>query len=70
MFGEPTGAKVCSLRHCCSFTLVFCGSVTVSISHPQVLAPSDIADAVVYAATRPEHVAVNEVMVEPREEPC
>jgi NADP-dependent 3-hydroxy acid dehydrogenase YdfG len=31
----------------------------------QVLRPEDIADAIVYAATRPPHVCLNEVVVRP-----
>ncbi|KAI0477276.1 non-ribosomal peptide synthetase [Xylariaceae sp. FL0804] len=38
-------------------------------SGARVLDPADVAEAVVYALTRPEHVAVNEVLVEPRDEP-
>ena len=34
----------------------------------QVLHPSDIADAVVYAVTAPPHVAVNEILIEPRDQ--
>lgn len=34
-----------------------------------ILAPEDIARAIVYAVSQPEHVAVNEVLIEPREEP-
>lgn len=33
-----------------------------------LLRPEDVADAVLYAATRPAHVAVNEVLVEPRDQ--
>ena len=33
-----------------------------------LLEPSDVADAVMYAATAPAHVAVNEVLVEPRDQ--
>jgi len=35
----------------------------------RVLDPEDVAAAVVYALSQPEHVAVNEVLVQPREEP-
>lgn len=35
----------------------------------KVLDPSDVAEAIVYAVCQPEHVAVNEVLIEPREEP-
>ncbi|CAK7214553.1 putative NRPS-like protein biosynthetic cluster [Sporothrix bragantina] len=35
----------------------------------QVLEPADVASAVVYALRQPAHVAVNEVMIEPRDEP-
>jgi NADP-dependent 3-hydroxy acid dehydrogenase YdfG len=31
----------------------------------EVLAPEDIADAIVHAVTRPPHVCVNEVVVRP-----
>lgn len=34
----------------------------------QVLQPSDIASAVLYALTAPSNVAVNEVLVEPRDQ--
>eukprot|EP00945_MAST-04E_sp_MAST-4E-sp1_P001769 g1769.t1 len=33
-----------------------------------VLKPEDVADSVLYAATAPAHVAVNEVLVEPRDQ--
>ena len=36
----------------------------------RVLDPEDIAASVVYALSQPEHVAVNEVLVEPRDEPA
>ena len=39
-------------------------------SGAKVLEPADIGRAVVYAATQPEWVAVNEILVEPREEPA
>lgn len=39
-------------------------------SGAKVLSPSHIGDAVVYAVSQPAHVAVNEIMVEPRDEPC
>ena len=35
----------------------------------RVLDPEDVAASVVYALSQPEHVAVNEVLVEPRDEP-
>lgn len=35
----------------------------------QVLDPEDVANAIVYALRQPEYVAVNEVLIEPREEP-
>jgi NADP-dependent 3-hydroxy acid dehydrogenase YdfG len=34
-----------------------------------VLDPEDVAASVVYALSQPDHVAVNEVLVEPRDEP-
>jgi NADP-dependent 3-hydroxy acid dehydrogenase YdfG len=38
-------------------------------SGARVLDPEDVAASVIYALSRPEHVAVNEVLVEPRDEP-
>jgi len=38
-------------------------------SGARVLDPEDVAEAIVYALSQPDHVAVNEVLVEPREEP-
>ena len=38
-------------------------------SGARVLDPEDVAASVVYALTQPDHVAVNEVLVEPRDEP-
>lgn len=35
----------------------------------KILDPSDVANAIVYALRQPQHVAVNEVLIEPREEP-
>ncbi|KAI5918109.1 non-ribosomal peptide synthetase [Camillea tinctor] len=35
----------------------------------KVLDPAEVAGAVVYALSQPEHVAVNEVLIEPRDEP-
>lgn len=36
----------------------------------KVLEPEDVARAVLYALSQPSYVAVNEVLVEPRDEPC
>lgn len=38
-------------------------------SGARILDPADVADAIVYALRQPPHVAVNEILVEPREEP-
>ncbi|KAL4808040.1 hypothetical protein BDV18DRAFT_95617 [Aspergillus unguis] len=38
-------------------------------SGAQILAPEDVANAIVYALKQPEHVAMNEVLIEPRDEP-
>ena len=38
-------------------------------SGARVIDPEDVAASVVYALTQPDHVAVNEVLVEPRDEP-
>ncbi|KAH8675279.1 N-(5-amino-5-carboxypentanoyl)-L-cysteinyl-D-valine synthase [Xylariales sp. PMI_506] len=38
-------------------------------SGAKVLDPEDVAGAIVYALRQPEHVAVNEVLIEPRDEP-
>jgi amino acid adenylation domain-containing protein/thioester reductase-like protein len=38
-------------------------------SGAKVLEPADVARSIVYALSQPEHVAVNEVMIEPRDEP-
>jgi len=35
----------------------------------KVLDPEDVAKSIVYALRQPEHVAVNEVLIEPRDEP-
>ena len=34
-----------------------------------ILDPDDVASSIVYALKQPEHVAVNEVLIEPRDEP-
>jgi len=39
------------------------------VNKVKVLEPRDVAQAVVYAVTQPEHCAVNEVLVEPRDAP-
>jgi thioester reductase-like protein len=38
-------------------------------SGAKVLDPENIANAIVYALKQPEHVAVNEILIEPRDEP-
>jgi NADP-dependent 3-hydroxy acid dehydrogenase YdfG len=38
-------------------------------SGAKVLDPEDIAGSIVYALKQPEHIAVNEVLIEPRDEP-
>ena len=38
-------------------------------SGAKVLDPEDVANAIVYALKQPEHVAVNEILIEPRDEP-
>lgn len=38
-------------------------------SDARVLDPEDVASSVIYALRQPEHVAVNEILVEPRDEP-
>ncbi|KAL2439043.1 Glycine betaine reductase ATRR [Exophiala dermatitidis] len=38
-------------------------------SGAQILDPEDIANSIVYALKQPPHVSVNEVLIEPREEP-
>jgi amino acid adenylation domain-containing protein/thioester reductase-like protein len=35
----------------------------------QILDPTDVANSIVYALKQPEHVAVNEILIEPRDEP-
>ncbi|KAJ8607378.1 hypothetical protein MRB53_040324 [Persea americana] len=36
----------------------------------RILDPEDVARSIVYALKQPDHVAVNEVLIEPRDEPC
>ncbi|MDP9425608.1 MAG: SDR family oxidoreductase [Actinomycetota bacterium] len=36
----------------------------------RVLDPEDVAASVIYALSQPEHVAVNEILVQPRDEPA
>jgi len=38
-------------------------------SGAKVLDPEDVANSIIYALKQPEHVAVNEVLIEPRDEP-
>ena len=38
-------------------------------SGARILKAKDIAASVMYALSQPDHVAVNEVLVEPRDEP-
>lgn len=35
----------------------------------QILDPSDVANSIIYALSQPAHVSVNEVLIEPRDEP-
>ncbi|CAM9715035.1 unnamed protein product [Phaeothamnion confervicola] len=42
--------------------------VGVGLTQNQVLKPEDVAAAVLYTVTAPPHVAVNEVLVEPRDQ--
>ncbi|KXT13925.1 hypothetical protein AC579_2368 [Pseudocercospora musae] len=38
-------------------------------SGARILDPTDVANSIVYALKQPEHVAVNEILIEPRDEP-
>ena len=38
-------------------------------SEARVLDPQDVAESVIYALKQPDHAAVNEVLIEPRDEP-
>ncbi|KAL4867985.1 hypothetical protein BDV12DRAFT_108862 [Aspergillus spectabilis] len=38
-------------------------------SGAQILDPSDVANSIVYALRQPDHVAMNEILIEPRDEP-
>ncbi|KAL4939211.1 hypothetical protein BDV06DRAFT_199319 [Aspergillus oleicola] len=38
-------------------------------SGAQILNPEDVANSIVYALRQPEHVAMNEILIEPRDEP-
>lgn len=38
-------------------------------SNSKILEPADVASSIVYALRQPEHVSVNEVLIEPRDEP-
>ena len=38
-------------------------------SEARVLDPGDVAESVIYVLRQPDHVAVNEVLIEPRDEP-
>ena len=38
-------------------------------SGAKVLDPENVAECIVYALKQPEHVSVNEVLIEPRDEP-
>jgi len=38
-------------------------------SGARILDPEDVATSVVHAFGQPDHVAVNEILVEPRDEP-
>jgi NADP-dependent 3-hydroxy acid dehydrogenase YdfG len=38
-------------------------------SGAKILDPEDVARSIVYAVCQPEHVAVNEILIEPRDEP-
>ena len=35
-----------------------------------ILAPEDVAKAVLFSVSQPDHCAVNEILVEPREAPA
>ena len=35
----------------------------------KILDPEDVARAVLYAASQPDHVGINEILVEPKEAP-
>jgi len=38
-------------------------------SGAKILDPEDVANSIVYALKQPDHVAVNEILIEPRDEP-
>jgi NADP-dependent 3-hydroxy acid dehydrogenase YdfG len=38
-------------------------------SGAKILDPEDVAASIIYALKQPQHVAVNELLIEPREEP-
>jgi NADP-dependent 3-hydroxy acid dehydrogenase YdfG len=38
-------------------------------SGAKVLDPEDVANSIIYALRQPSYVAVNEVLIEPRDEP-
>jgi NADP-dependent 3-hydroxy acid dehydrogenase YdfG len=38
-------------------------------SGAQILDPEDVANSIIYALRQPEHVAMNEILIEPRDEP-
>lgn len=40
-----------------------------SPSGTKVLDPEDVADSVIHALSQPEHAAINEILIEPRDEP-
>lgn len=39
------------------------------LSGSKILEPDDVASSIIYALKQPQHVAVNEVLIEPRDEP-
>ncbi len=38
-------------------------------SGAQIMVPEDVANAIIYALRQPEHVEMNEILIEPRDEP-
>jgi hypothetical protein len=69
LYGGPSG-EVYAL-YSTGVRSLMCASISAgySTTECEVLKPQDVGRAVLYAVTQPPYVAVNEILVEPRDEP-